>query len=192
MGASCFINNIPLIAIIEMGVTHYFIQLDYAKILDLKLYSMVGSMFVDTPANGSITTSLVCLKCPLNIYGKIFVMDLVYLQLSQLDFILGMYQLEFNRVHINCFSKTVMFLELGRNEEFMFISSKQVEEFQKEEVHVFSMFSAWVIDKLTSVLIFQCSNKGNSTNIDLKDCLKIQSSILNQLKKRLGGFELLF
>ena len=41
--------------------------------------------------------------------------------------------LEFNLVHINCFPKTVMFPEVGGDGELMFISSKQVEEFLKED-----------------------------------------------------------
>lgn len=57
----------------------FFISLDYAKRLDLNLSFMVGSVVIDTPDNGSLTTSLVCLKCPLTIYGKSFSMDLVCL-----------------------------------------------------------------------------------------------------------------
>ncbi|XP_050877136.1 uncharacterized protein LOC127080888 [Lathyrus oleraceus] len=77
----------------------------------------VRSMVIDTPPNGSITNSLVCLKCPLTIYGKSFGMEL-----------------------------TVMFLEMRGDGELMFVSAKQVEEFLKEEVHVFSMFPALGID----------------------------------------------
>ncbi|XP_050915642.1 uncharacterized protein LOC127130717 [Lathyrus oleraceus] len=83
-----FINDIPLISIIDTGATHAFISLECAKILNLKLSSMVGSMVIDTPSNDSLNTSLVCLKYPLNIYGKSFAMNLVCLQLIQLDVIL--------------------------------------------------------------------------------------------------------
>ncbi|XP_050897713.1 uncharacterized protein LOC127104575 [Lathyrus oleraceus] len=145
-GSSCFSPIILVIAIIDTGTTHSFISLDYAKRLELKLSSMVGSMVVDTPGNGLVTTSLVCLKCPLIIYGKSFVMDLVCLQLSQLDVILRMNWLEFNRVHTNYFSKTVMFPDMGGDGVFMFIFSKQVEEFFKEEAQVFSKFYALGID----------------------------------------------
>lgn len=127
----CFINNILLISIIDTGATYSFISLDCAKRLDLKLPYMVGSMVISTPTNGSVTTSLVCLKCPLTIVGKIFAMDLVCLQLIQLDVILGMNWLEFNHVHINCFSKIVMFPKLGGDEKLMFISAKKIEEFLK-------------------------------------------------------------
>ena len=67
---------------------------------------MKRSMVIDTLANGSVTTLLVCLNCPLTIYGKDFGVDLIYFPLSQLDVILEMNWLEFNHVHINCFDKT--------------------------------------------------------------------------------------
>ncbi|XP_050890552.1 uncharacterized protein LOC127095958 [Lathyrus oleraceus] len=129
-----------------MGATYSFISLDCAKRLDLKLSYMVGSMVIDTSTNGPVTTSLVCLKFPLTIYGKSFVMDLVYLQLSQLDVILGIKWLEFNRVLIKCVSMTVMFPEMGGDMELMFIYAKKVREFFKEEVQVCAMFVALGID----------------------------------------------
>lgn len=105
----CFINSIPLIAIIDMGAMHSFISLDCVDNMDLMLSYMVGNMIIDTPANGSVTTSWVCLKCLLTIYGKSFGMDLVCLSLNQLDVILIMYWLEFNHVHINYFNKSMSF-----------------------------------------------------------------------------------
>ncbi|XP_050892723.1 uncharacterized protein LOC127098223 [Lathyrus oleraceus] len=76
---TCFINNIPMISIIDMGATHSFVSLKCAERLGLKLSFMVGSMIVDTLALGPIATSWFCLNCPLTIYGKDFGMDLVFL-----------------------------------------------------------------------------------------------------------------
>jgi len=98
---TCFINSIPLIAIIGTGATHCFIAADCASKLVLVMSSMNGEMVVETPAKGSVTTSLVCLKCPLSIFGRDFTVDLVCLPLSGMDVILGMNWLEFNYVHIN-------------------------------------------------------------------------------------------
>src|SRR3954463_15139752 len=66
---------------------------------------------IDTPASGSVTTSSACLNCPVDIFGRKFGMDLVCLPLEGLDVILEMNWLQFNRVHINCFTKTVIFPE---------------------------------------------------------------------------------
>ena len=99
---------------------------------------MNGSMLIETPANGSVTTTFVCLKCPLSIYGKSFLMDLVCLPLHQIDVILGMNWLEFNYVHINCFAKTVEFPEFGDRGELMFLSAKQVDELLEDEAVMFA------------------------------------------------------
>ena len=74
-----FINNVELVAIIDTEATHSFISLECATKLELRFSDMKGSMVIDTPASGSVTTTCVCLKFPLTIYGKSFVMDLVCL-----------------------------------------------------------------------------------------------------------------
>ena len=39
--------------------------------------NMNGEMVVEIPAKGSVTTSLVCLSCPLSMFGRYFEVDLV-------------------------------------------------------------------------------------------------------------------
>jgi len=78
---TCFINNIPLITIIDTGATHCFVAADCVSRLGLKLSSMNGEMVIETPAKGSVTTSLVCSRCPLSMFGKDFEVDLVCLLL---------------------------------------------------------------------------------------------------------------
>ncbi|XP_050908621.1 uncharacterized protein LOC127122305 [Lathyrus oleraceus] len=124
---TCFINNMPLITIIDTGATHSFIYLDWAKRLNLELSVMRGSMIIDTPVMGSVTSSSVCLKCPLNICDKYFEVDLVCLPLSQLDVILGMDWLKANHIYINYFAKVVLFLE-PEKEGDLFLSTQQVNE----------------------------------------------------------------
>ena len=123
---TCFINNVDLISIIDTGATHSFISLECATRLGFTLSFMVGSMVINTSTNSSATTVLVYLSYPLTIYGKNFMMELVCLPLHQINIILGMNWLEFNYVHINCYSKTARFLEVGDCRELMFLSAKQV------------------------------------------------------------------
>ena len=56
--------------IIDTGATHSFISVDCARRLNLVLSPLGGDMVIDTPSSVSITTALVCLSCPLTIYGK--------------------------------------------------------------------------------------------------------------------------
>ncbi|CAJ2642347.1 unnamed protein product [Trifolium pratense] len=68
---TCFINHIPLITIIDTGATHCFVAADCVSRLGLKLSSRNGEMVIETPAKGSVTTSLVCSRCPLSMFGEV-------------------------------------------------------------------------------------------------------------------------
>ncbi|XP_050908046.1 uncharacterized protein LOC127121632 [Lathyrus oleraceus] len=54
----CFINNIPLITIIDMDVAHSFISVACVSRLKLEVSTMNGSMIIDTQASSSVTISL--------------------------------------------------------------------------------------------------------------------------------------
>ena len=73
----CYFDNIPLVAIIDTGTTHCFIALDCAAKLNLVVSDMNGEMVGETPAKGSVTTSLVCLRCLVSMFGRHFEIDLV-------------------------------------------------------------------------------------------------------------------
>ena len=79
-----------MIAIIDTGATHSFIYADCVKRLNIELFDMHENMIIDTPAMGSVCTSVACLNCRLSIFGRDFRMDLVFFPLDQLDVILGM------------------------------------------------------------------------------------------------------
>ncbi|XP_050909624.1 uncharacterized protein LOC127123449 [Lathyrus oleraceus] len=49
----CYINNTPLIAVIDTGATHSFIAADCVKRIGLVVSSMNGEMLIETPAKGS-------------------------------------------------------------------------------------------------------------------------------------------
>ena len=84
----CFINNTHLLPIIDTSATYSFISHGCAKRLNLVMSPMLRGMVIDTPVNGSMTTSLVCLNFPLNFGDVDFKMDLMFLPLEQMDVIL--------------------------------------------------------------------------------------------------------
>ena len=65
-----FINSTPLIAIIDTSATHSFIS-------SLVVTPLLRGMVIDTLANGLVTTSLVCAKCPVNFGCVDFELDLI-------------------------------------------------------------------------------------------------------------------
>ena len=102
---------------------------------------MKGETVIDTLAKGSVTTSLVCLNCLLSIFDRYFSVDLICFLLKDLDVILGMNWLEFNHVHINCYQKSVWFLALDDEEEFGFLSSRQLKESLEGYARVLALFA---------------------------------------------------
>ncbi|XP_058726516.1 uncharacterized protein LOC131597874 [Vicia villosa] len=117
-------------------------EYDFPAMLGLKLSSMDGTMEIDTRASGFFTTSFVCKGCPLTIFDKSFMMDLVCLPLHQIDVILGMNWLDFNYVHIKCYNKTLRFPKFGDNGENLLLTAKQVSECIRDEAVLFAMFAS--------------------------------------------------
>ncbi|XP_050897206.1 uncharacterized protein LOC127104028 [Lathyrus oleraceus] len=137
---TCFINSIPLITNIDMGVTYSFIYAKFVKRFNIEVSAMNGSMVIDTPTNSPVTTLLVCLSCPLTIYGRDFGTGLFCFPLSQLIVILGMNWLEFNHVNINYFDKSMKFLESEESTKSSFMTVRQVGMFLRESAQLFMLF----------------------------------------------------
>lgn len=139
---TCYIHDIPMIAIIGTVATHSFISANCVRKIGLVLSTLNDGLVVDTLANSAVTTSLVCMNCPLSIYGKDFGIDLICLSLEDMDVIMGMNWLEFNHVYINCYNKILQFLAPKDKQEDDFISAKELKELLKYEAKAFAMFTS--------------------------------------------------
>lgn len=118
------------------------IFIECAERLNLEVSILNGGMVIDTPTNGLVTTSLVCLNCPLTIYGRDFGIDLVCLPLSQLDVILGMNWLDLNCVLIICFDKSMNFIESEESMKSSFMTTRQVRMSLRKSAQVFMVFTS--------------------------------------------------
>ncbi|XP_050903116.1 uncharacterized protein LOC127115681, partial [Lathyrus oleraceus] len=147
---TCFINGTPLITIIDTGATHCFISANCARRLGLKLSALDGELIVETPAKGSITTSLVCLKCPLSIFDRDFYVDLVCLPLDGMDVILGMNWLEYNYVHINCHHKSVRF-STPEEEGVDLLPFGELRKLMKEGAQMFSLMATLSVESKAKI-----------------------------------------
>ncbi|GAU43834.1 hypothetical protein TSUD_371130 [Trifolium subterraneum] len=137
---TCFIHDTPLIAIIDTGATHSFISMECMKRLNIPVYEMSGCMNIETPANGSVITRLVCRNCPVSVFGRHFGMDLVCIPLSGIDVIFGMNWLVFNQVHINCCEKTVIFPKSEGSLSLM--DGEEVKESLNDHGELFMVFGS--------------------------------------------------
>ncbi|XP_058767090.1 uncharacterized protein LOC131640722 [Vicia villosa] len=123
-------------------IGHEALECKHAEMrLGLVLSSMNGEMVVDTPTKGSVTTSLVCLKCPMSIFDRYFLVDFVCSPLRGLDVILGVNWLEHNHVHIYCFDKSVRFSS-PEEEGVELLSARQMHMLMKEDVQVFALVAS--------------------------------------------------
>jgi len=138
----CFINSTPLIAIIDTCATHSFISSCCVERLGLVVTPLLRGMVIDTPTNGSVTTSLVCAKCPVNFGCVDFELDLVCLPLKHMDVIFGMdWMLTFG-VNINCLTKSVTFSKQVEDVGGKFLTAEQVKKSLDGEASVFMMFAS--------------------------------------------------
>ncbi|XP_020209442.1 uncharacterized protein LOC109794406, partial [Cajanus cajan] len=100
-------------------------------------------LVVETPTNGPVTTSLVCLKCPLTVSDKQFLVDLICLPLSQLDVILGMDWLSSHHVLLNCFEKSISFGECKSTE---FLSAADIKTCLKDNERVYMILASLTLE----------------------------------------------
>ena len=108
-------------------------------------------MTIETPSIGSVVTSLACLNCPLTIFDRDFGVDLICLPLSNLDVILGMNWLEFNRVYIDCFRKRLLFLTPEEEALANSLSTKELRVLLEEEANMFALFASLSVESKISI-----------------------------------------
>nr|KYP32035.1 hypothetical protein KK1_047383 [Cajanus cajan] len=115
-------NDISIL--FDSGASHSFISYECVARLNLVVSSLCVDLVVSTPASGSVLTSEVCLKCPVEVEGRCYKVNLFCLPLSDLDVILGMDWLSANRILIYFSEKRLIFPTV---EQKRFISSGQVD-----------------------------------------------------------------
>nr|KYP76073.1 RNA-directed DNA polymerase isogeny [Cajanus cajan] len=107
----------------EMYHYVFFLQGKWSYKLKLTMSCLSYDLVVETPTNGPITTSIIYLKCLIFIFEEKFSVDLICLSLSQLDIILEMDLLSFNHVLLNCFKKSISFVE---SKSVVFLSANKI------------------------------------------------------------------
>ena len=127
-----------------------FIASVCADKLNIALSSLGREMVIDTPAMGSVTTSLVCAKCPLSVFGRDFLVDLIYLPLDGLDVILGMDWLVNNRVHINCFDRSISFAS-PVEEEASLLSAGRLRRLMVEEDQLYVLMASMSVENQAKI-----------------------------------------
>ena len=120
---SCMIAGTSCCVLYDSGATHSFVSNACVEHLGLPVCELQCELAVSTPASGLVRMSSLCARCPVEVEGCRYRVNLIYLPLQELEVILGMDWLSANRVLIDCREKKLFF---PNPEELEFVSSQGV------------------------------------------------------------------
>jgi len=101
----CLIAGVSCCVLYDSKATHSFVSDGCVKRLGLP----VCELTVSTPVSGLVTTSSLCARCPVEVEGRRYKVNLICLPLQDLKVILGMDWLSTNRILIDCREKRLLF-----------------------------------------------------------------------------------
>ena len=93
----------------DLRTIHSFISASFASLLDIECVPLHCSLCVKTPMGGKVETKWVCHVYVLYIGGLEVTMDLVLLDISSFDVIVGMDWLARHHAMLDCYLKKVTF-----------------------------------------------------------------------------------
>ncbi|XP_052726161.1 uncharacterized protein LOC128194648 [Vigna angularis] len=94
--------------------------------LGLAESEMQFDLVVSTLAAGEVRTSTMCIRCPIEVEGRRYKVNLICLPLKELEVILGMDWLAANHILIDCGAKKLVFPD--EEEEELFVTLGQLKE----------------------------------------------------------------
>ena len=106
---SCIITATSCYVLYDSGATHSFVSDACVKRLGLPVCELQCELVVSTPASGLVRTSSLCARCPVEVEGRRYKVNLICLPLQELEVILGMDWLSANRILIDYREKKLLF-----------------------------------------------------------------------------------
>ncbi|XP_059650606.1 uncharacterized protein LOC132296420 [Cornus florida] len=91
----------------DSGASYSFISSSFARALGLEVSQLDRPLCVDTPIGDSVILGRVCRSCSITIAGCVLEFDLILLEMTGFDVILGMDWLSSFRAVIDCFRSRV-------------------------------------------------------------------------------------
>ena len=106
---------------------------------------------MSTPASGLVRTSSLCAKCPVEVEGRRYKVNLICLPLQELEVILGMDWLSADHILIDCREKKLLF---PNSEEPELLTSQGILKELQEGVHRYIIITHLEVEKeeTTSVI----------------------------------------
>ena len=123
VASTIILNGLSAFALFDLGATHSFVSSRFASKLIRKPISLDSRLCVATPSGVSMFTSSLLDNCVLCFGNKTLRADLIILEFTDFDVILGMDWLSKCGACINCKEKKVRFSPID-GQKFEFIGSK--------------------------------------------------------------------
>jgi len=98
----CLIVGKACCVLYDSGATHSFMSNTCVERLGLPVCELQCELAVSTSASGLVRTSSLCARCPVEVEGRRYKVNLICLPLQELEVILGMDWLFANRILIDC------------------------------------------------------------------------------------------
>jgi len=86
----CLIVGKACCVLYDSGATHSFVSDACVKKLSLSVCELQCELVVSTSTSGLVRTSSVCARCPVEVEGRKYKVNLICLPLQELEVILGM------------------------------------------------------------------------------------------------------
>src|SRR3954470_2410466 len=93
----------------DSGASHSFISYSFAKSLGLTYETLAQLLAVTTPVSGLTVLTHICRRCTIKIVYYDWYFDLILLDLSDFDIIIGMDWLSQAKAIIDCYRRRVTF-----------------------------------------------------------------------------------
>nr|KYP35888.1 hypothetical protein KK1_043031 [Cajanus cajan] len=127
----------------DFGATHSFISVDCVGRLGLSVSALHVDLSVSTPTSVSVVTSKMCVRCPIEVFGRRFRVNLIILPMVDIDIILGMDWLSAHHILIDCARRDLVFPHL---EDEVLVSAGQVEQLMRDGAECFMLFAALSVE----------------------------------------------
>jgi len=105
----CVIAGKPACVLYDSRATHSFMSETCVQRLGLPVCGLQCDLVVSTPASGLVRTSSLYARCPVEVEGCRYKVNLICIPLQELEVILGMDWLSANRILIDCREKRLLF-----------------------------------------------------------------------------------
>ena len=157
-------NDYQMHVLFDSGATHSFIANKNVTKLSKETKRVEKGFIIGTPLGETVETNVVFKGVGVNINGYELEADLIPLELSNFDIILGMNWFGKNKARLDCFTKTVTFQ--GAKGEIMVFKGEGISNFT-------NLISVMVARKLLK-----------------KGCLAYLAYVINSKKRKIGLFDI--